>query len=170
MTSQIILSVFLFSSLQNIFQFKEILWNDWYYWNVDDIGDTSCWILWFAVTRLKLSKVLLLGLHALSNSKLLIYTFRIGGPKYFITNWVQHIVNNSLAVTCNGLNSVLSYRVVVFVYKFVCLYLMCFSFQMEKIIHMLQDEKNGVPIRTVKSFMSRIPSVFTGLYCSIVRI
>ena len=26
----------------------------------------------------------------------------------------------------------------------------------------MQDEKTGVPIRTVKSFMSRIPSVFTG--------
>ena len=26
----------------------------------------------------------------------------------------------------------------------------------------MQDEKSGVPIRTVKSFMSKIPSVFTG--------
>lgn len=34
---------------------------------------------------------------------------------------------------------------------------------MEKIIQMMQDEKNGVAIRTVKSFMSKIPSVLTGL-------
>ncbi|KAM7428589.1 Regulator of G-protein signaling 7 [Porites harrisoni] len=34
--------------------------------------------------------------------------------------------------------------------------------KMEKLIHQMQDEKTGVPIRTVKSFMSRIPSVFTG--------
>lgn len=34
--------------------------------------------------------------------------------------------------------------------------------KMQKIIQQMQDEKNGVPIRTVKSFMSRIPSVFTG--------
>ena len=33
---------------------------------------------------------------------------------------------------------------------------------MEKLIHQMQDEKSGVPIRTVKSFMSKIPSVFTG--------
>ena len=26
----------------------------------------------------------------------------------------------------------------------------------------MQDEKSGVTIRTVKSFMSKIPSVFTG--------
>ncbi|XP_020902564.1 regulator of G-protein signaling 7 isoform X2 [Exaiptasia diaphana] len=34
--------------------------------------------------------------------------------------------------------------------------------KMEKIIQMMQDEKNGVAIRTVKSFMSKIPSVLTG--------
>ena len=34
---------------------------------------------------------------------------------------------------------------------------------MEKLIHQMQDEKSGVPIRTVKSFMSKIPSVFTGV-------
>ncbi|KAJ7357838.1 Regulator of G-protein signaling 7 [Desmophyllum pertusum] len=34
--------------------------------------------------------------------------------------------------------------------------------KMEKLIHQMQDEKCGVPIRTVKSFMSKIPSVFTG--------
>ena len=33
---------------------------------------------------------------------------------------------------------------------------------MQKIIQQMQCEKNGVPIRTVKSFMSKIPSVFTG--------
>ena len=26
----------------------------------------------------------------------------------------------------------------------------------------MQDEKTGVPIKTVKSFMTKIPSVFTG--------
>lgn len=26
----------------------------------------------------------------------------------------------------------------------------------------MQDEANGVPVKTVKSFMSKIPSVFTG--------
>lgn len=39
---------------------------------------------------------------------------------------------------------------------------MFFLSQMEKLIHQMQDEKSGVPIRTVKSFMSKIPSVFTG--------
>lgn len=34
--------------------------------------------------------------------------------------------------------------------------------KMEKLINQMQDEKAGVPIRTVKSFMSKIPSVFTG--------
>ncbi|XP_020631638.1 regulator of G-protein signaling 7-like isoform X2 [Orbicella faveolata] len=34
--------------------------------------------------------------------------------------------------------------------------------KMEKLIYQMQDEKSGVPIRTVKSFMSKIPSVFTG--------
>lgn len=36
------------------------------------------------------------------------------------------------------------------------------SFQMEKIVEKMQDETTGVPVRTVKSFMSKIPSVFTG--------
>lgn len=34
--------------------------------------------------------------------------------------------------------------------------------KMEKIIEKMQDETTGVPVRTVKSFMSKIPSVFTG--------
>lgn len=34
---------------------------------------------------------------------------------------------------------------------------------MEKIIEKMQDETAGVPVRTVKSFMSKIPSVFTGI-------
>ncbi|XP_015769416.1 PREDICTED: regulator of G-protein signaling 7-like [Acropora digitifera] len=34
--------------------------------------------------------------------------------------------------------------------------------KMERLIHLMQDEKSGVPIRTVKSFMSKIPSVFAG--------
>uniref|UniRef100_A0A8C1QJ59 Regulator of G protein signaling 7b n=1 Tax=Cyprinus carpio TaxID=7962 RepID=A0A8C1QJ59_CYPCA len=33
---------------------------------------------------------------------------------------------------------------------------------MEDIIARMQDEKNGIPIRTVKSFLSKIPSVFSG--------
>lgn len=37
-----------------------------------------------------------------------------------------------------------------------------FSFQMEDVIARMQDEKNGIPIRTVKSFLSKIPSVFSG--------
>ncbi|XP_072946971.1 regulator of G-protein signaling 7-like [Epargyreus clarus] len=34
--------------------------------------------------------------------------------------------------------------------------------KMEAIIEKMQDENTGVPVRTVKSFMSKIPSVFTG--------
>ncbi|XP_051529570.1 regulator of G-protein signaling 7-like [Myxocyprinus asiaticus] len=34
--------------------------------------------------------------------------------------------------------------------------------KMEDIIARMQDEKNGIPIRTVKSFLSKIPSVFSG--------
>ena len=37
-----------------------------------------------------------------------------------------------------------------------------YFFQMEQIIEKMQDEQTGVPVRTVKSFMSKIPSVFTG--------
>jgi regulator of G-protein signaling len=33
---------------------------------------------------------------------------------------------------------------------------------METIVERMQDESNGIPIRTVKSFMSKIPSVFIG--------
>uniref|UniRef100_W5KKN2 Regulator of G protein signaling 7 n=1 Tax=Astyanax mexicanus TaxID=7994 RepID=W5KKN2_ASTMX len=33
---------------------------------------------------------------------------------------------------------------------------------MEDIIARMQEEKNGIPIRTVKSFLSKIPSVFSG--------
>ncbi|GAA6097344.1 regulator of G-protein signaling 7 [Tachysurus ichikawai] len=32
---------------------------------------------------------------------------------------------------------------------------------MEDVIARMQDEKNGIPIRTVKSFLSKIPSVFS---------
>uniref|UniRef100_A0A1B6DTC2 Regulator of G-protein signaling 7 n=2 Tax=Clastoptera arizonana TaxID=38151 RepID=A0A1B6DTC2_9HEMI len=34
--------------------------------------------------------------------------------------------------------------------------------KMEQIVEKMQDESSGVPVRTVKSFMSKIPSVFTG--------
>ena len=33
---------------------------------------------------------------------------------------------------------------------------------METIVEKMLDEVNGVPVRTVKSFMTKIPSVFTG--------
>ncbi|KAK7482209.1 hypothetical protein BaRGS_00026558, partial [Batillaria attramentaria] len=33
--------------------------------------------------------------------------------------------------------------------------------KMEGIIDRMQDECTGVPVRTVKSFMSKVPSVFT---------
>ncbi|GCC22698.1 hypothetical protein chiPu_0001086 [Chiloscyllium punctatum] len=34
--------------------------------------------------------------------------------------------------------------------------------KMEDVIARMQEEKNGIPIRTVKSFLSKIPSVFSG--------
>ena len=34
--------------------------------------------------------------------------------------------------------------------------------KLEKILDKMQDEKLGVPVRTVKTFMTKIPSVFTG--------
>ena len=34
---------------------------------------------------------------------------------------------------------------------------------MEDIVKKMQDEKGGVPVKTVKSFMAKIPSVFTGM-------
>lgn len=34
--------------------------------------------------------------------------------------------------------------------------------KLEAILEKMQDEKIGVPIRTVKTFMTKIPSVFTG--------
>uniref|UniRef100_A0A668RQW1 Regulator of G protein signaling 7b n=1 Tax=Oreochromis aureus TaxID=47969 RepID=A0A668RQW1_OREAU len=34
--------------------------------------------------------------------------------------------------------------------------------KMEEVIARMQDEKNGIPIRTVKSFLTKIPSVFSG--------
>lgn len=34
--------------------------------------------------------------------------------------------------------------------------------QMEAIIERMQDENTGVPVKTVKSLMAKIPSVFTG--------
>lgn len=34
--------------------------------------------------------------------------------------------------------------------------------KMEHIVEKMQDENSGVPVKTVKSFMSKIPSVFTG--------
>lgn len=33
---------------------------------------------------------------------------------------------------------------------------------MEEVIARMQDEKSGIPIRTVKSFLTKIPSVFSG--------
>lgn len=37
--------------------------------------------------------------------------------------------------------------------------------KIEDIVTHIQDETEGVPIRTVKSFMTKIPSVVTGKYC-----
>uniref|UniRef100_A0A8C9WWU0 Regulator of G protein signaling 7 n=1 Tax=Sander lucioperca TaxID=283035 RepID=A0A8C9WWU0_SANLU len=34
--------------------------------------------------------------------------------------------------------------------------------KMEEVIARMQDDKNGIPIRTVKSFLTKIPSVFSG--------
>lgn len=34
--------------------------------------------------------------------------------------------------------------------------------KMEQIVERMQDENSGVPVKTVKSFMSKIPSVFSG--------
>uniref|UniRef100_A0A673K9S4 Regulator of G-protein signaling 7 n=1 Tax=Sinocyclocheilus rhinocerous TaxID=307959 RepID=A0A673K9S4_9TELE len=39
---------------------------------------------------------------------------------------------------------------------------------MEDVIGRMQDEKNGIPIRTVKSFLSKIPSVFSESGCHFV--
>uniref|UniRef100_A0A8C9TJH7 Regulator of G protein signaling 7 n=1 Tax=Scleropages formosus TaxID=113540 RepID=A0A8C9TJH7_SCLFO len=39
--------------------------------------------------------------------------------------------------------------------------------KMEDLIARMQDEKNGIPIRTVKSFLSKIPSVFSGKVVSL---
>lgn len=33
---------------------------------------------------------------------------------------------------------------------------------MEAIVELMQDQQTGIPVRTVKSFMTKIPSVFTG--------
>ena len=33
---------------------------------------------------------------------------------------------------------------------------------MEDVVARMQEEKNGIPIRTVKSFLSKIPSVISG--------
>lgn len=45
------------------------------------------------------------------------------------------------------------------------IYLNLNFWQMERIVEMMQDESTGVPVRTVKSFMSKVPSVFTGKPC-----
>lgn len=42
------------------------------------------------------------------------------------------------------------------------LYFLCDFLQIEDIVTLIQDETEGVPIRTVKSFMTKIPSVVTG--------
>lgn len=48
----------------------------------------------------------------------------------------------------------------VYVYSFAAI---CVVFkQMEAILDSMQDEHTGICVRTVKSFMSKIPSVFTG--------
>ena len=44
----------------------------------------------------------------------------------------------------------------------VTIYVWLILLQMEQIVEKMQDEVSGVPVKTVKSFMSKIPSVFTG--------
>ena len=40
---------------------------------------------------------------------------------------------------------------------------------MEKILRRMLDEANGgIPVRTVKSFITKIPSVFTGIFPFVV--
>ena len=34
--------------------------------------------------------------------------------------------------------------------------------KMETLVHQMLDPETGVPIKTVKSFLSKVPSVFTG--------
>ncbi|CAG7786117.1 unnamed protein product [Allacma fusca] len=43
--------------------------------------------------------------------------------------------------------------------------------KMEKMVEKMQDENAGVPVRTVKTFLNKIPSVFTGsdLICWIAK-
>jgi hypothetical protein len=41
-------------------------------------------------------------------------------------------------------------------------FLKILSIQMEALVQKMLDEQNGVPIKTVKSFLSKVPSVFTG--------
>lgn len=36
------------------------------------------------------------------------------------------------------------------------------AFQMESIVEKMLDEFTGVPVKTVKTFMTKTPSVFTG--------
>lgn len=50
---------------------------------------------------------------------------------------------------------------VFFLLNLLFLFLSCLA-QMEEVIARMQDEKNGIPIRTVKSFLTKIPSVFSG--------
>lgn len=50
---------------------------------------------------------------------------------------------------------ILTFFILSFIFCFICV-------QMEDVIARMQDEKNGIPIRTVKSFLSKIPSVFSG--------
>lgn len=40
---------------------------------------------------------------------------------------------------------------------------------MESIVEKMMDETNGVPVKTVKSFISKIPSVFTGNVINLQR-
>lgn len=46
---------------------------------------------------------------------------------------------------------------------------LCGFLQIEDIVTLIQDETEGVPIRTVKSFMTKIPSVVTGKTLSPLR-
>lgn len=62
-----------------------------------------------------------------------------------------------------GLGFIVEFLTGIILTLFILSFIFCFiCVQMEDVIARMQDEKNGIPIRTVKSFLSKIPSVFSG--------
>lgn len=64
------------------------------------------------------------------------------------------MLTSSIAISLSSLLLLLSHR--------------HYVVQMEEVIARMQDEKNGIPIRTVKSFLTKIPSVFSGKFAFIL--